>query len=227
MAASGSVTAVSTKHTPGRNRRSTSEHLDVIDHRVERGLQRFGGPPNLRQGQPTLQCGEHRGGQPSRVGAQNATGVHVCQTDTDRLFPPRHPDGDFGPSGRVDLRNLRANGADRTAALALQSPLEGDEDVTPFSQAGNGVQLPESRLLVGQDEVGLVIDDGKDQGLLIGEVVIELRAADLGRGSDLVKARAGSRRVRKSLPTPRRRSARGWPLPWASAASEPGSCGPL
>jgi hypothetical protein len=45
-------------------------------------------------------------------------------------------------------------------------------------------------ILVGHDRVGLVVDDRLHKVVLVGEVVVELRAADLGRGPDVVQRRA-------------------------------------
>jgi hypothetical protein len=47
------------------------------------------------------------------------------------------------------------------------------------------------RALGVQDGVGLVVDDGADQGLLVLEVVIHLRAAHPGRRPDVLQRRLG------------------------------------
>ena len=59
------------------------------------------------------------------------------------------------------------------------------------SSAVEAVELVEDGPLGGQDAVGLMGDDGADEVVLVGEVVIELRGADARPLLDVLDAGAG------------------------------------
>ena len=61
-----------------------------------------------------------------------------------------------------------------------------DQMVAPALQPLPGPQLPELRLLIGDDLVELAADHLQDERVLVGEVVVELRLAGCGRGHDVV-----------------------------------------
>jgi hypothetical protein len=137
-----------------------------------------------------LQGGECRQGEFVRVGSGRETAkcVHLPQADPDRVFPAPEASRDGGSGLRLGLGYLAAEGSDRAAALAVEVALVLDDEVAPGAEAVKGAEV--ELLLAGDDRAGLVVDHGPDEGELVVEVVIKLRAADV-RGRPHVLDRRG------------------------------------
>jgi hypothetical protein len=69
--------------------------------------------------------------------------------------------------------------------------LQVDEQVAPPLERRKAVEFVEHSSLCGQDAVGLVSDDGADEVVLVGEIVIHLRRADTRSLLDVLDAGAG------------------------------------
>ena len=165
----------------------------TVEHRVERDLERAGLPLDLGQEQAALQGGERGQGEVAgvRAGREVAAGVHGPEPVADPGLPAAEAPGHGHAGGVVDLGHLGAQGADRAAAAAPERALVLDQEVTPGPQAGQRVEVVQVRALGVQDRVGLVIDDRADQGLLVLEVVVHLRAAHPGRRPDVLQRGLG------------------------------------
>ena len=153
------------------------------------------------------------------AGREVAASVHGPQPVADPGLPAAESAGHGHPRRVVDLGHLGAQGADRAAAAALKRALVLDQHVTPGPQAGHRVQVVEVGPLGLQDRVGLVVDDGADQRLLVLEVVVHLRAAHPGGRPDVLQRGLGRAALEDEL-----RRGRDDPLPGlAPAAGQPSS----
>ena len=65
----------------------------------------------------------------------------------------------------------------------------GDDHVAPGLEPSGAAEI--GLPLVADDGIRLVVDDRLNQLVLVGEVVVELRAAHLGRRPDVVEGGAG------------------------------------
>ena len=74
-----------------------------------------------------------------------------------------------------------------------------DQEVPPCPQALQAVQRGQHRFLAADDGLGLVLDDRLNQGLLVLEVVIDLRAAHPGGRPDILDGRPGDAAVEHQL----------------------------
>ena len=82
------------------------------------------------------------------------------------------PVGDLGSGFGIGFGEFTSERTDWAAAAAVELALVLDHPVTPGAQAVQAAEI--ERLLSVDDGVGLVLDDGPDQGRLVVEVVVEL-----------------------------------------------------
>jgi NAD(P)-dependent dehydrogenase (short-subunit alcohol dehydrogenase family) len=73
----------------------------------------------------------------------------------------------------------------------VPSSLQVDKHVAPLPERGERVKLVEQRPLAVDDLVGLMLDHGVHQRVLVGEVVVQLRIADVRGREDVFVAGAG------------------------------------
>ena len=85
--------------------------------------------------------------------------------------------------------------SERAAAAALALCLGGDDGVAPAADVVPARERVELRLVEGEDAHALPFDDGVDEIVFVGEVVVELRLAGRGRVADVVE---GDRRHPRS-----------------------------
>ena len=166
---------------------------DVREDGVEGDAQGRGVAAGLGQQQAALQRGEQgeREGVGVGVRAQLAPGPHAGEAVADRRLPSLEACGEVGSGVRVVVGEFGRDGSDRAAAGAVPLLLQVDQQVAPAFERGEAVELVEHRSLRGQHAVGLVGDDGADEVVLVGEVVIHLRRADTGPPLDVLDAGAG------------------------------------
>ena len=103
--------------------------------------------------------------------------------------PSGEASGDKAAGLAVGLGELAAQRPKRAPALAAGAPGRGDDHVPPGPYAFDAAEV--GLFLVADDDAGLVADDRLHELVLAGEVVGQLRAAYLCRGSDVVEGGAG------------------------------------
>ena len=74
----------------------------------------------------------------------------------------------------IRVGELASERADRATASVVDGALVVDHPISPGAQALQGAEI--EPLVVGDDLVRLMLDDGPDQRRLVVEVVVELRA---------------------------------------------------
>src|SRR5215475_1630566 len=171
-----------------------SERLGERDHHVQGGGERPGVPFDLRQQQAALERREHGGGELVGVGGRDelAAVAHAVQAGTDRRLPAAEARGDVVPGHVVELGEFAAERSERAAALAARVFLDRDDRVPPGPQAVDSLDRGQHRLVGLADHgLGAVVNYGAHQRLLVGEVVVDLRAAHPGLGPDLLQGGAG------------------------------------
>jgi hypothetical protein len=89
----------------------------------------------------------------------------------------------------IRLGKLAAQRPKGAAAPRVGAPSGGDNHVAPGTQSLDGGQP--GLLGAADDGAGLVVDDRLDELVLAGEVVRQLRAANLRRGPDVLEGGAG------------------------------------
>jgi hypothetical protein len=115
------------------------------------------------------------------------------------------------PALRIILGQLRDQRSERAATFTVPVTLRFDKQVPPSSQCVHAVQLAESGSHCSRDSVGVVRDHGFDQGLLVSEVVVDLRSTNSGRLLDIREARTAHAMLEHELRRHRNDSVAGCP----------------
>jgi len=137
--------------------------LDVVEHRVERHLQRPYLTLELGEQETALEGRQGGEGEVLRITVEFTSRVHGPQTVTDGRLPAQEPGGHRESRLGVGLGDLTAEGADRAATATLQPTLVLDQRIPPPPQARHAVEVDEERLLHAQDRLGLMLDHGQQQ----------------------------------------------------------------
>lgn len=137
---------------------------------------------DLGEDQAALDRSEQRGRQPVGIGTppQLAPLVHGPQALANGFLPLVEAGRKVTASVGVGLGKLAGEGGERAAALAVELALDPYEQVSPGPQRLHAVEAAEVGLLATEDGPGLMRDHRPDQGLLVAEVVVQLRRADPG-----------------------------------------------
>ena len=98
----------------------------------------------------------------------------------------QHLPGRLRPVGQLARERPEAASAHAIGGLGHRHDM-----VTPSDEPGPGAQLAQRYSLTGDDLVQLAPDHIEHQGILAGEVVVELRLACVGGSHDVVQAGAG------------------------------------
>ncbi len=115
--------------------------------------------------------------------------MQVAQTVGYDGRPAVESGGDQRPGLGVHLGELAAERSERAAPLRLPARHQRDHHVPPGAEPFEAAEV--SLSLVAQDGVGLAVDDRLDELVLVGEVVVELRSADLRRRPHVIERGAG------------------------------------
>src|SRR5271166_5718034 len=138
---------------------------------------------------PSLERGEQSSGEVVRVdaGREFPVGMKGSEFIADGGCPLIEPCRDEGPGLGVALGELAAERAEWAAPLCFGALRCGDHHVPPgFDSLRAAERVP----LVIDDGVGLVVDDRPHEFVLVGEVVVHLRAADFRRHPDVFQGGA-------------------------------------
>src|SRR5271169_3745773 len=103
--------------------------------------------------------------------------------------PPREAGRDKGAGLGVAFGKLAAQRPEGAASLAIGAPGPGDDHVAPGAESFDGTEV--GIFGVADDSVGLVVDDRLHELVLVSEIVVELRTADLCRRPDVLQGGAG------------------------------------
>jgi hypothetical protein len=137
--------------------------------------------------------------------------AHRLKTVADRRLPLVESPGEVSPTRRKILGQLRDQRSERAATFTVPVTLRFDKQVPPSSQCVHAVQLAESGSHCSKDSVGVVRDHGFDQGLLVSEVVVDLRSTNSGRLLDIREARTAHAMLEHELRRHRNDSVAGCP----------------
>ena len=172
---------------------------------------------DLGEEEPALQRGEQRHGEVVGVdgGREVPGGLEAAQSVAD------------GGRPRAKPAAMRARASGSVSASCPPSDRAGSRPCRPgvlpaamtmSRQAWSPSVVPRSACSwLPTMTVRLVVDDGLHELVLAGEVMGQLRAADLGRRPDVLERGAWRRPARGSARRPPRRSGRGSARPWGSA----------
>ena len=138
---------------------------------------------------PSLERGEQSSGEVVRVdaGREFPVGVKGSEFIADGGCPLIEPGRDERSGLGVALGELANERAEWAAALCFGALRCGDHHVPP---GFDSVRAAERVPLVIDDGVGLVVDDRLHEVVLVGEVVVHLRAADFRRHLDVFQGGA-------------------------------------
>ena len=164
----------------------------MVDHRVEHGFEGGGVAPDLGEDEASLMGGEEGEGEPVGVdlGGKLAALMHRPDSLAERVLPVSEAAGDVLPGRWIGLGQLARQGADRATTPTLELALDRNRLVAPRAQGLDAVELAEQRFLGIEDGMALVVDYRMNERLLVGEVVVELRARHTGGALHVLDAGA-------------------------------------
>src|SRR5450756_285591 len=157
---------------------------------IDRGFERASAPLYLGEKKSSLERGEQSDGEVIRVdaGRELPVGLKGSEPFADRGRPPFEPGSDQRSGLWVALGELTAERAEGAAALRLGALRLSDHHVPPGFDPFHAAEIRVP--LVIDDGVGLVVDDRLHEIVLVGKVVVKLRAADFRRRLDDVQGGA-------------------------------------
>jgi len=156
---------------------------------IDRSLKRAGTPLHLGEQKSPLERGEQSSGEVVRVdaGRELPLGMNGSEAIADGGCPLIEPCRDVRSGLGVTLGELTNERAKLAAPLCFGALRCGDHHVPP---AFDTVRAAERVPLAIDDGVGLVVDDRLHEVVLVGEVVVHLRAADFRRHPDVFQGGA-------------------------------------
>src|SRR5260221_4650139 len=172
--------------------RGAADAGDELEHRVERGRERFGVALDLSEQEAALKRGQRGQRELARIGlrCESAERVHPQETGHDAGLPAFERRREHHPGFGLYLGELGTERADRTAAAPVRVAGVLNHEVTPLPEA---IEAAEVDLLLRADgHVGLALDDCTDQRRLVFEVVVELRTAHVRTVAHFLDRRAGN-----------------------------------
>ena len=188
---------------PGLGSSADGKREDGID----RSFERAGAPLHLGEQKSSLERGEQSSGEVVRVdvGREFPVGIKGFECIADNGCPLIETCRDERPGLGVTLGELTTERAKWAAPYCFGVLRCGDHHVPP---GFDSVRASEHESLVMDDGFGLVVDDRLHEFVLVGEVVVHLRAADFGRHLDVFQGGTrhpalmdqGSRRLHYSCP---------------------------
>ncbi len=156
---------------------------------IDRGLERAGTPLHLAEYKSSLERGEQGDSEVVRVdvGREFPVGLKGSESIADCGCPLIEPCRDERSGLGVTLGELTNERAKLAAPLCFGALRCGDHHVPP---GFDSVRAAEGLPVAIDDGLGLVVDDRLHEIVLVGEVVVHLRAADFRRHLDVFQGGA-------------------------------------